>query len=436
MAFAIIALLILLSAFLTLAETSISSSRPGRLEQAAREGNRRARSALRLLESPKRLLAAVRLGLLLLAVVAGAYGQEALAHPVAAAMARSGLAQQWATWIGFGVVVLGITTTMVLVGDVLARRFGLLFPETIAAFLARPMRLLSLLLSPLTALMDRLAAMLMRLFGLKAGTDPTVTQDEIKTLIEQGAKAGIFEKAESDIITNAFRLADRRASSLMTPRTDIIWLRLDMSDEEIRHTIAESPHSHYPIGQGDLDNVVGVASAKDCLARSIQGEPVVLDQIMRKPLVVPEGISTLQLLEAFRQSPQQMALIADEYGSILGMVSQNDVLEALVGDLPSPEEPGEMPMAVQREDGSWLVDASMSADEFKDLMNLHHMPGESDYDTLGGFMLMQLQRIPQVADHFDWNGLRFEVVDMDGKRIDKLLVQGEPNDDFPDEDDE
>lgn len=426
MALTIIAVLILISAILTLAETAVASSRVSRLEQAARDGNRRARSALKLLESPRRLLTAMRLVLLFIAIFAGALAEASLADPVAQWLQKHGMHPELGRWLGLGTVVLGVSSVIVLIGELLPRRFGLLFPELIAGFVSGPMRVISVVMAPFTALLDFLADLLLRIFGITPLPPPMVTEDEIRVLIEQGAKAGVFEKAESDIMTNVFRLNDRRASSLMTPRTEIVWLKADASDEEIRRVIAEDPHSNYPIGQESLDNVVGILSAKDCLAKSIAGLPVEVDQLMRRPLIIPEGISALQLLEAFRESPQQMALIADEYGSILGMVSQNDVLEALVGDLPSPEEPGEMPMAIRREDGSWLVDASMTADEFKDLMKLRQMPGESDYDTVGGFVLMQLQRIPKTADFFEWNGLRVEVVDMDGKRIDKLLVQGKP----------
>lgn len=431
MALILIASFILVSAILTLAETAVASSRVSRLEQAVRDGNRQARSALRLLQTPRRLLAAVRLLLLGLAILSGALAEAFLAAPVASWLTAQGLAPGAARWGGLVTVALGVTALMVLVGELLPRRFGFLYPEPIAVFLARPMRLISGATAPLTGLLDWLADVLLRLFDIRPPAEPAVTEEEIRVLIEQGAKAGVFEKAEQDIMTNVFRLGDRRASSLMTPRTEIVWLRLDATDEEIRRTIASNAHSNYPVGQESLDNIVGVLSAKDCLARTIAGEPIVIDQLMRKPLIVPEGISTLQLLEAFRESPQQVALIADEYGSILGMVSQNDVLEALVGDLPSPEEPGELPLAVRRDDGTWLIDAAMSADEFKDLMKLRHMPGESEYDTLGGFFLMQFQRIPRPSDHFEWNGLRFEVVDMDGKRIDKLLVSGQPAADTP-----
>ncbi len=426
MALTIIVVIILISAVLTLAETAVVSSRISRLEQSARSGNRRSRSALKLLESPRRLLASVRLVLLFLAIFAGALAEACMAAPVASWLQGAGFHPEWARWLGLAIIVLGVTSFMVLVGELLPRRFGHLFPEPIAGYFARPMRIISVVMAPFTALLDLLADLLLRIFGIAPLPEPGVTEDEIRVLIEQGAKAGVFEKAEADIMSNVLRLSARRASSLMTPRTEIVWLKADTSDEEIRRIIAENPHSNYPIGQENLDNIVGVVNAKDCLARAIVGQTVELDQLMRRPLIVPEGISTLQLLEAFRESPQQTALIADEYGSILGMVSQNDVLEALVGDLPSPEEPGEMPMAIRREDGSWLVDASMTADEFKDLMKLRQMPGESDYDTIGGFVLMQLQRIPKTADYFEWNGLRFEVVDMDGKRIDKLLVDGKP----------
>jgi putative hemolysin len=287
------------------------------------------------------------------------------------------------------------------------------------------MKWLSRMAAPLVGILSVSTEAIVRVFGIRAQEDSPVTPEELKVLIKQGADAGVFEKTEQDLFTNVFRLADRRASALMTPRKDIIWLDTSETEEEIRTKMMGNAHAFFPVAHNSLDHVVGILSAKDCLARVLNNEPIRLNEMIHKPLIVPESVSTLQMLESFRESPAQVALISDEYGSILGLVTQNDVLESIVGEMPSAEEDVE-PEVVQREDGSWLVNGSMPADELKELLRIHELPYDNQYDTVGGFVLMQLQKIPSVADHFVWNGLRFEVMDMDGKRIDKILIAATP----------
>lgn len=419
MIFLFFAVLLAAYAFLNLADSALAESRPARLEAEALGGLDRAKAALSLFHAPARLLATIRLGLLSLAVLAGVVAHARLAGAVAHWLGGG----PWAGHAAAGLAVAGLSAVGVVAGDLIPRRLGAIYPEHTLAVLARPLRAIVLVAAPFTGLLDSIAALTVTLLGLKPHAEAPVTDDEIRVLMDEGTKAGVFNKAENDIVSNVLRLADRRASALMTPRNDIAWIEQDATQDEIRAIMAERPHSFYPVATGNLDQVTGVLAGKDCLARAFAGLPIDLEDLMGKPLVVPERVSALQVLESFRNNPQQVALIADEYGGILGMVSQDDILEAVVGVLPSAAQPGgDDPPAVQRADGSWLIDGGMAADEFKRLLGRRELPGESEYDTVGGFVLMQLQRIPRAADTFTWDGLTVEVMDMDGKRVDKVLV--------------
>ena len=258
---------------------------------------------------------------------------------------------------------------------------------------------------------------------MKQPSEPPVTEDEIKVLIEQGTQAGVFEEAEKEMVKRVFKLADRRVVSLMTPRPDIVWLDAEESRQEIRKKVAESHYSRFPVCRDNLDQILGVVKAKDMLALCLGNEEMNLTSLMKPPLFVPESHSALEMLEVFKSSATHLALIVDEYGSIEGLVTTNDILEAIVGDI-APANPQFEGYATQREDGSWLLDGALPIDEFKELFKARPLPGEgrADYQTLAGFILLHLGRLPRVADHFQWNGLRFEIMDMDGNRIDKVLV--------------
>ncbi|MGH7598616.1 MAG: hemolysin family protein, partial [bacterium] len=254
-------------------------------------------------------------------------------------------------------------------------------------------------------------------------TEPPVTEEEIKIMIEQGKQAGVFEKAEQDIVERVFRLGDQRVNTLMTPRAEIVWLDVDGAPEEFRHKTTESGRSRFPVCQGNLDRVLGVVNIKDLLARSLAEQPPDLKTIVRKPLHVPESMRAFKVLELFKQTAIHFALVIDEYGGIQGVITLNDILEALVGDIPSLQELSE-PMIVRREDGSWLIDGALTVEEFKRVFQIAELPAEEmgEYHALGGLVMMYMERIPSPTEHFDWGGLRFEVIDMDGHRVDKVLV--------------
>jgi putative hemolysin len=258
---------------------------------------------------------------------------------------------------------------------------------------------------------------------MKQPTEPPVTEDEIRILIEQGTQAGVFEEAEQEMVQQVFKLADRRVVSLMTPRLDIVWLDVRASREELRRTIAESHYSRFPVCRDSLDEILGVVKAKDMLALCLGDEDMNLTSVMKSSLFVPESRSALEVLEVFKSSATHLALIVNEYGSIEGLVTTNDILEAIVGDI-APANPQFESSATQRENGSWLLDGALPIDEFKEIFDVRLLPseGRADYQTLAGFILFHLGRVPQAADHFQWNGLCFEIMDTDGKRIDKVLV--------------
>jgi len=276
---------------------------------------------------------------------------------------------------------------------------------------------------PAVHLLGLSTELLLRALGMRPSTEPLVTEEEIRALIEQGTQAGMFEEAEQEMVERVFRLGDRRVSAVMTPRTEIVWLDREASALEIRRTITESAHSRFLVADGSLDNVLGVVHAKDLLAHILGEQVVNLEATLQQPLYVPESMRALKVLELFKQSGTHIALVIDEYGGIQGLVTPNDILEAIVGDLPEAGEQVE-PLAVQREDGSWLLDGMLPVDEFKDLFDLGELPGEDQgiYQTLAGFVVMQLGRIPAATDYFVWEGLKIEVMDMDGNRVDKVLV--------------
>jgi len=289
--------------------------------------------------------------------------------------------------------------------------------------MALPLLWLTKLSAPLLRMLNFSTEAICRLFGKPASDEPPVTEEEIKILVRQGTEAGVFEEAEQDMVEAVLRLGDKTARSLMTPRTQIAWLDLEDIAERIKEKIISSGHSCFPVATGSLDNVDGVVLAKDLLGHSLAGRALDLRSSMQQPLFVPRTVSALEILESFKKSGQHIALVVDEYGGIEGLLTQHDILAAIAGDIPFDGKPTD-PKAVQRHDGSWLLDGMLSVDEFKEIFHVENLPGEKRdaYQTLGGFIFTRMGRVPSVSETFGWNGLRFEIVDMDGKRIDKVLV--------------
>lgn len=407
-----------------MSEIAIVSARRARLKQLAEENHPGADAALKLAESPTRFLSTVQIGITLVGIFAGAFGGATLAHPIANSLRTIPALEAYADGVALFLVSLVIAYLSLVIGELVPKRLGLHNPELIAARVARPMGLLSRAASPVVKLLTISTELILRLLGQKPSDAPPVTEEEIKIMMEQGAEAGVFREAEQDMIENVFRLDERRISTLMTPRPEIVWLDVDDPPEENRRKIIESGHSYFPVYQETQDNVLGIVSVKGLWSRAEEGLLPDLRTCLAKSLFLPESMPALQVLELMRKAKIHMVLVIDEYGSVEGLVTLIDIMEAIVGAMPTMDEALET-WVVLREDGSWLLDGLLDVNDLKELLDIKTMPDEErgNYQTLGGFVMTRLGRIPNTADHFEWQGFRFEVMDMDGRRVDKVLVQ-------------
>ncbi|MCM0593276.1 MAG: hemolysin family protein [Gloeotrichia echinulata IR180] len=415
--------LIIANGLFSMSEMAIVSARKVRLQQLGNQGDVNARVALKLAESPNNFLSIVQVGITLINILNGVFGGATIAKRLEEYVNLVPFLTVYSEPISFGVVVLVITYFSLIVGELVPKRLALNNPERIAAIVAIPMRALAALASPVVYLLSASTEMVLRVLGITPSSEPQVTEEEIKILIEQGTEAGTFEEAEQDMVERIFRLGDRPVSSFMTPRPDIVWLDLEDPPEENRQKMVDSAYSRYPVCQGGLDNVLGVIPVTDLLARSFRSQTLDLTVGLRQPVFVPESTRGLKVLELFKQTITHMALVVDEYGVIQGLVTLNDVMSEIVGDVPSADGQ-ENPQAVQREDGSWLLDGMLPVEEFLELFEQSELESDErgSYQTLGGFVITHLGRIPAAADHFEWQGMRLEVMDMDGNRVDKVLV--------------
>lgn len=413
----IILAVILFNAILAMSEMSVASSRKARLQQRAKEGDKGAKNALQLLENPNLFLSTVQIGITLVGVFTGAIGGASLAQPLGDALEQIPLLGAYADSIALGIVVIGITFLSILVGELVPKRIALHNPERIASITGGPMVVFSKLFSPLVWLLGKLTEFILKLLGIQAGNEPPVTEEEIQLLIDQGTQAGIFDEAEQEMVEGVFSLGDQRVYSIMTPRTDIVWLDIEDSIEEIRQKIAANDFSRFPVRQGTLDVILGIVKARDLLVQSLKGDPINLKELLRPAFYIPETMLASRALEILKEKGTDMLLVIDEFGGLQGLLTINDILEEIVGEMEQDE-----PQATQRQDGSWLLDGMLEIDEFKEIFGFTSLPHEDEYETLSGFVMMSLGRVPQVADHFEWNNYRFEVIDMDGRRVDKVLV--------------
>lgn len=415
-----IVLLILANGVFAMSEIAVISARKARLQQRSDNGDLRARAALELANHPGHFLATVQIGITLVGILAGAFGGATIAEELAEWLRTIPLLAPYSDAIGLGIVVVTIAYLSLILGELVPKRLALNNPERIASAVAGPMRRLSLLALPAVRLLSASADAVLRVLRARASTEPPITEEEINLLIAQGTQAGMFEEAEQEMVEGVFRLGGQRVVALMTPRAKMVWLEIGDSPDEIRRKISGSTLSSFPVCRGGLDNILGVVQVKDLLSRSLAGQPVDLSATLQQPPFVPEGMPALKVLELFKETGMPIALVMDEHGGFEGLVTVRDFLEAIAGDVSRAGEPG----AVQREDGSWLVDGLMQADEFKGLLRLEQLPGEEggSYRTVGGFVMSFLGRIPHAGDHFEWGSLRVEVLDMDGRRVDKVLV--------------
>jgi putative hemolysin len=414
-------LLVLINGVFAGSEIAVVSARKARLQRRGEEGDSRSARALELANDPNRFLSTVQIGITLVGVLAGAFGGATIAQHLASLIADVPALASYAPAIGIGVVVASITFLTLVVGELVPKRLALAYPERISAAIAKPMHRLSRLATPLVRLLGASTDLVLRLLAFRPPTEPAVTTDDIRVLLEQCARAGVILAAEQDIVENVFWLGDQRVNSVMTPRHRIVWL--DVSDTPQAHarTMLESPQARYILCDGTLDDVVGVASMKDVWPRSLAGRPLDVRANSIMPLFVPMSTRALTVLEQFRKSGVHVALVMDEEKKVAGMVTLTDILEGLVGELVELAEDE----VVQREDGSWLVSASVAMADVHDLLGLPEptQDDDVDYHTLGGFIMHRFGRVPTAADYFYWEGYRVEVVDMDGRRIDKVLIE-------------
>lgn len=416
----IILALILLNGVFALSEMAVVSARKARLQRRADEGDAGAGAALALANEPGNFLSSVQIGITLIGVLAGAFGGATIASELAHGLESIPALAPYAGAISVGIVVLVITYLTLVLGELAPKRFALSKPARVAASIAQPMRVLTRLLAPLAHVLSLSAEAVLRLLGQKPTEDPPVTEEEIRIMLEEGAEIGVFEPAEEEMVDHVFRLGNRRVSALLSPRTTVDWIDVDDSEEEIQRKITTSGHSRFPVVEGRLDNVLGVVLAQDLLAQSLAGEPVDVRAAVRQAPFVPEGAAALDLLAHFREGNAKIALVVDEYGGFQGLVTGDDVLAAIVGDIPGL---GEVPLpeAFRRDDGSWLLDGLLPLDEFYELFEVGALPARG-IDTVGGLVMYSLGRIPHTGDQLEWRGLVLEVVDMDGRRVDKVLL--------------
>jgi putative hemolysin len=422
---AVVVALTVLNGLFAMSETAMVSVRRARLRERAQGGDRGARAALELAEEPNRFLSTVQIGISLIGVLAGAFGGAALAGPLAEVLRAVPILAPYADLVAFAVVVGAITYLSLVIGELVPKRMALGAPEAVASLVARPMRLLSALTSPVVWFLGASTDAVLRLLRISPSAEDPVSEQEVEMLLEEGARAGIFEEEERDLARRALQLDDRPVRELMTPRPKIVWLDADDSPEEHRRVVAESRHSWFPVARGDLDDLLGLVSIKDDWARwGEAGNGAGLLDSLRRPPMVPEGAPATRALETFKRWGIPAAIVADERGNVEGLVTPTDVLEALVGDMSDVEDPaGEESNVVAWADGSLLIDGLTAAGELKERLGLPELPYEDeDYQTAGGMVMAGLGRVPALGDSFEWEGWRFEVVDMDRNRVDKVLA--------------
>jgi putative hemolysin len=424
---ALIFILILVNGLFAMSEMALVSSGKARLQKLADEKRSGARMALKLHQEPSRFLSTVQVGITLVGILSGAIGEEALTQPLVIQFRQVPYLAPYAENLALATTVISITYFSVVVGELVPKRLALLRPEGIARMIAGPMNGLALLAAPLVWLLSASSNVLLRMLGAHKPRQITVTNEEIKILMDIGSEAGIFHDQEGQLVSNVLKLDEQRVGAIMTPRKDIYIVDLDEGDREVKRLIANCPYAKVVVCRGGPENVLGILHRSDLLKILMDGGKFDIEPVLRAPLYVPDALMLPHLLESFREMHDDFALIVNEYGELEGLVTLSDVLKAIVGDLPSLEAEHD-PDIVQRDDGSWLVDGGVSIARLKSVIGMTGLfPGEAvmAFNTLGGFILFYLERIPHVADHFVYDGWYFEVVDVDGTRIDKVLVANE-----------
>ncbi|HVS96236.1 MAG TPA: hemolysin family protein [Puia sp.] len=415
----ILLFLIFLNGLFVMAEIALVSARKSRLENLADNGDDRAKAALRLSEKPELFLSTAQIGITLIAILTGFYSGEKFSADLQPWLEKIPGLRPYASNISTGLILVIVTLLSITFGELIPKRIGLLRAEQIARLVARPVRILSQVTYPIVWLLNKTSNLFFKFFAIRPSEDSAVTEDEIKAIINEGTEQGTIDEAEQEIIERVFHLGDRNITSLMTHRSDIIWFDVNENEETIKEKIVREPHSVYPICDGEIDNIKGVVSIKDLY---VTDDSVLFKDIMTPALFVPENNTAYMVLEKFKTSKIHSCFIVDEYGSLLGMITLNDILEAIIGEMAQPDiQDYEIK---EREDGSYLVDGQIPFYDF--LAHFHKgdwlTDSDNDFDTLAGFILSELERIPRAGEKMEWRGFTFEIVDMDAQRIDKVLV--------------
>lgn len=423
--FAIVLLLILLNGVFAMAEMALVSASKARLKHWVEQGRKAARTALELKEDPGRFLSTVQIGITAIGIVAGSYGGATLGERFGAWLAvhLPASLSLYAHAISIALVVIGLTYLSLILGELVPKRLALAYPERISVALGGFMSLVSRLAAPLGWFLSASTNLVLKLLPGRAEAQAPVTEEEINLMLREGAAAGQFHVGETEIVQAALRLGDRRVGAVMTPRTQVEWIDLADPESEQREKLLSSPYSRFPVCEGGPQNIVGLVQVRDVAAALLAGKPFDLRAAVRKPVFVPETVTALRALEMFKKSGAPMAFVVDEYGDFEGIVTLNDIMQALVGDIAEPGEEADASI-VKRDDGSWLLDGMLPLDQLRDLTGLASLPSEeeADFHTLGGFMMSRINRVPLVGDKFTLDGWRFEVVDMDGRRVDRVLL--------------
>jgi putative hemolysin len=393
------------------------------LQQKASDGNKGAARALELAENPNRFFSTVQVGITLIGILSGAYSGATIAEQIGVEIGKIPELTPYSEGIGVGIVVIVITYLTLVLGELVPKRLALNSAERVAVAISRLMLIISKITTPIVYLLSGSTNLVLRILGVQPSTEPEVTEDDLKSMLIQGTESGVFEETEHEMVKRIFRLGDRSVSALMTPRTEIVFLDIDAPHQEIHQIIAEHPYSRFPVIKDTSDNVIGIVQSRSLLLQRAEGPYFDIHKVLEQPIFIPESTSALTVLERFRAAGCELAIIIDEYGGVLGLVSMKDIIEAIVGEVVAPHDQDEAE-AIRREDGSWLFDGMIHIDELKNYLELDKLPNEEagDYETLSGLMMAQLGRIPVSGDHFGWKELHFEVVDMDGHRVDKVLV--------------
>lgn len=421
---AIIIALIVLNGVFAMSELAIVSAKTSALEAKAEAGSTSARTAIELAADPGKFLSTVQIGITLIGIIAGAYSGASLGGPVGERLALLGLRPEYADETGFAVVIAFTTYLSLIVGELVPKQLALRAAVPVSLVMARPMAFIARAAAPLVWLLDKSSATVIALFGLRERGEHSVTAEELQMIFAEATRSGVIEADQRQILTGVVRLAERPVREMMTPRTEVDWIEADADNAEIRQTIEDSPHSLMPVAEGSPDTILGVVKVREVLAAMVAGEPVSIRAMMRRVEVVPDQLDAMDALRVLQSSEVAMALVHDEYGHFEGLVTPVDLLTAIVGTFVSDQDEGDLPQVVEREDGSLLVAGSLSADALADRLGLDY--GENrEFGTAAGYILSVLKKLPGEGEHFHAQGWRFEVVDMDGRRIDKLLISRE-----------